>query len=109
VQQRKVKGTIHWVSAEDCRKAEVRLFDRLFTEYDPDNAEEGKTFLDYINPDSLKTVEAIIEPKLISEEIMQSYQFERLGYFSIDKDSTDEKLVFNRTVSLRDSWKRINK
>ncbi len=105
---RKVKGTIHWLSVKHARKAEVRLFDRLFSVPDPDEAEEGKTFLDNINPDSLQVKDAFIEPKLLSEKPLSSYQFERLGYFCIDKDSTNEKLVFNRTVTLKDSWAKIN-
>jgi glutaminyl-tRNA synthetase len=101
---RKVKGTIHWLSAIHARKAEVRLFDRLFSVPNPDEAAEGKTFIDNLNPDSLQVKEAFIEPKLLSEKPLSNYQFERLGYFSIDRDPTAEKLVFNRTVTLKDSW-----
>ncbi len=107
--QRKVKGTIHWLSANHCRKAEIRLFDRLFTVENPDDVEEGKTFLDHINKESLNIIEGYIEPKLIDESVSQKYQFERLGYFCIDKDSTSEKLVFNRTVTLKDSWAKMQK
>lgn len=106
---RKVKGTIHWVSANHCRKAEIRLLDRLFKVSEPDIVEEGKTFLDNINEQSLTISEALIEPKLMDESVLQKYQFERLGYFCIDKDSTAEKLVFNRTVTLKDSWAKMQK
>ena len=101
---RKVKGTIHWVSAAHCKEAEVRLFDRLFAVPDPDNVEEGHTFLENLNPDSLKTQTAYIEPQLLDTTPLAKYQFERIGYFCIDKDSTEDKLVFNRTVALKDSW-----
>lgn len=101
---RKVKGTIHWVSADHCKEAEVRLFDRLFAVPDPDNVEEGHTFLENLNPDSLKTQTAYIEPQLLDTTPLAKYQFERIGYFCIDKDSTEDKLVFNRTVALKDSW-----
>lgn len=106
---RKVKGTIHWVSANHCRKAEIRLLDRLFKVSEPDIVDEGKTFLDNINEQSLTISEALIEPKLMDESVLQKYQFERLGYFCIDKDSTAEKLVFNRTVTLKDSWAKMQK
>lgn len=99
---RKVKGTIHWASVAHARKAEIRLFDKLFLSYNPEEVEEGKTFLDNMNPDSLKVVEAYIEPKLPHESPLTTYQFERIGYFCIDKDSTPGKLVFNRTVTLKD-------
>jgi glutaminyl-tRNA synthetase len=99
---RKVKGTIHWASVAHAREAEVRLFDKLFLSYNPEEAEDGKTFLDNLNPDSMKVIEGYIEPKLIHEEPLSTYQFERIGYFCIDKDSTSEKLVFNRTVTLKD-------
>jgi glutaminyl-tRNA synthetase len=99
---RKVKGTIHWASVAHARKAEIRLFDKLFLSYNPEEVEEGKTFLDNMNPDSMKVVEGYIEPKLPHETPLMTYQFERIGYFCIDKDSTPEKLVFNRTVTLKD-------
>ena len=104
---RKVKGTIHWVSATDAVAAEVRLYDRLFTVPDPASAED---VMEHINPDSLEIVTAQIEPSLgqIGEET--SFQFERLGYFSVDAaDTTTEKPVFNRIVTLRDSWAKIEK
>jgi glutaminyl-tRNA synthetase len=106
---RKVKGTIHWLPVKYACKAEVRLFDRLFSVPNPDEAEEGKTFIDNLNSDSLQIKDAFIEPQLLSEKPLSHYQFERLGYFSIDKDSTSEKLVFNRTVTLKDSWAKVKK
>ena len=104
---RKVKGTIHWLPVKYARKAEVRLFDRLFSVPNPDETEEGKTFIDNLNPDSLQIKDAFIEPQLVSEKPLSHYQFERLGYFNIDKDSSSEKLVFNRTVTLKDSWAKV--
>ncbi|MDR1005382.1 MAG: glutamine--tRNA ligase/YqeY domain fusion protein [Bacteroidales bacterium] len=103
---RKVKGTIHWVNAKNCLDAEVRLFDRLFTEETPDKTdEEGKTFLDYINPYSLQILtECKLEKSLSQAKHLNKYQFERLGYFSVDYDSTPERLVFNRACTLKDSW-----
>ncbi len=98
---RKVKATIHWISVNHARKAEIRLFDQLFTVPDPDNHEEGKTFLDYINHDSLQTIEGFVEPSINLENASLYYQFERIGYFCIDKDATPEKLVFNKTVNLK--------
>lgn len=101
---RKVQGTIHWVSAEHCIEAEVRLYDRLFLKSDPDDAEEGKDYKDYLNPDSLKVTTAFVEPYLKEADKSQKYQFERVGYFCFDKDSTTDRLIFNRTVTLKDSW-----
>ena len=100
---RKVKATIHWASVAHSKKAEVRLFDRLFNVEDPDNCDEGKTFLDNLNPNSLVVTEAWVEPTLTLEKAMaiKHFQFERLGYFYADPDSTEEKLVFNKTVSLK--------
>ena len=106
---RKVKGTIHWLSVDHCQTAEVRLFDRLFSVPEPDNVEEGHTFLENLNPDSLKVVSAYVEPAFIDTNYLAKYQFERIGYFCIDKDSTPEKLVFNRTVTLKDSWAKMQK
>ncbi|MDR2556666.1 MAG: glutamine--tRNA ligase/YqeY domain fusion protein [Bacteroidales bacterium] len=107
---RKVKGTIHWVSAHDAIDVEVRLFDRLFSVPDPDNAEEGKTFLDYLNPDSLKVVTAKAEPCLSNARSLEHFQFERMGYFNLDPDSGKQgKLIFNRTVTLKDTWAKIVK
>ncbi len=106
---RKVKGTIHWLSVDHCQTAEVRLFDRLFSVPEPDNVEEGHTFLENLNPDSLKVVSAYVEPAFIDINYLAKYRFERIGYFCIDKDSTPEKLVFNRTVTLKDSWAKMQK
>jgi glutaminyl-tRNA synthetase len=102
---RKIKGTIHWVSAEHAVNAEVRLFDRLFTVEQPDAAEEGKDFKSYLNANSLETIHAKLERSLADAQPNARYQFERLGYFRVDpKDSQPGKLVFNRIISLRDSW-----
>lgn len=98
---RKVKATIHWLSTAHALPAEVRLFDKLFTVPEPDNTEEGKTFLDYINPDSLIVKQAFIEKCMENESQHPYYQFERIGYFCVDLDSTKEKLVFNKTVGLK--------
>jgi glutaminyl-tRNA synthetase len=105
---RKVKATLHWVSAAHAHQAEVRLYDRLFTREDPDDVEEGEDFTASINPDSLKLVTgARVEPSLASAAAGSFYQFERQGYFTVDPDSAPGKLVFNRTVSLKDAWARI--
>lgn len=106
---RKVKGTIHWVSAKYALLAEVRLYEQLFSVADPNNVPEGKTFLDYINPDSLRTVSARLEPAMAQIRTGETVQFERVGYFCKDRDSTDELPVFNRTVTLRDTWAKIEK
>jgi glutaminyl-tRNA synthetase len=108
--QRKVKGTIHWVSAADAIDAEIRLYDRLFTAEDPE-ADPEKDFRDFINPDSLKIIKsAKLEPGLKEAAPGNRFQFERLGYFCVDsKDSVPGKLVFNRTVTLRDTWAKIEK
>lgn len=106
---RKVKGTIHWVSAKYALPAEVRLYEQLFSVADPNNDPEGKTFLDYINPDSLRTVSARLEPAMAQIRTGETVQFERVGYFCKDRDSTDELPVFNRTVTLRDTWAKIEK
>jgi glutaminyl-tRNA synthetase len=106
---RKVKGTLHWVSEKQAVKAEIRLYDRLFTKENPEDIEEGKTFKDYLNPDSLRIITAMIEPSIKNARISDKYQFERIGYFSVDKDSTPENLVFNRVVSLKDSWSKMEK
>ncbi|MFA5297749.1 MAG: glutamine--tRNA ligase/YqeY domain fusion protein [Lutibacter sp.] len=105
--QRKVKGTLHWVSIKHAIKAEVRLYDRLFTEEAPD-AQKDKNFKDLLNPDSLTVIEAFVEPSLKDANVLDRFQFQRLGYFCVDTDSTKEKLVFNRTVPLRDSWTNTN-
>ncbi len=104
---RKVKGTLHWVSANHALKSEVRLYDRLFTVENPLGDKE-KDFKEFINPNSLQVIEnALLEPHLLNAKPGDRFQFERLGYFCVDKDSTDNKLVFNRTVSLRDTWAKI--
>jgi glutaminyl-tRNA synthetase len=105
---RKVKATIHWVSAEHALDAEVRLYDRLFTREDPDDVAEGEDFTASLNPESLKVVSgAKVEPSLEGAAPGSTYQFERQGYFVVDPDSAPGKLVFNRTVSLKDAWARI--
>ncbi len=106
---RKVKGVIHWVSARHAVKAEVRLYDRLFRHPTPDSAAEGKSYKDYLNVDSLKTLtHCCLEPELAGAVAGESVQFEREGYFCLDgKSSTADLLVFNRTVTLRDSWAKI--
>ncbi len=108
---RKVKGTIHWVSADHAIEAEVRVYDHLFAKADPDDVEEGQTFLDNLNPHSLETIsDAKLEPSLASAKAGDRVQFERLGYFYVDPiDSRPDHLVFNRTASLRDSWGKIEK
>ena len=105
---RKVKGTIHWVSAQHAIDAEIRLYDRLFTKEDPSNVKEGENFLDYINPDSYTvSTDVKLEPSLASAKAGERFQFERKGYFCVDPDSTPEHLVFNRTVTLRDTWAKM--
>ena len=105
---RKVKATLHWVSAAHSVPVEVRLYDRLFSVEDPESAPEGKTFLDYLNPQSLEVItDAQAEPSLVGAPPGTRVQFERLGYFCVDSDSRDGGLVFNRTVSLRDAWAKI--
>ncbi|MDR3357331.1 MAG: glutamine--tRNA ligase/YqeY domain fusion protein [Desulfovibrio sp.] len=106
---RRVKGTIHWVSAAHARPAEIRLYDQLFTAENPDETPEGGTFLDNLNPDSLRITRGWLEPALAELGEDARAQFERLGYFCKDKDSTPEMPVFNRTVTLRDSWARLEK
>ncbi|MBQ7385095.1 MAG: glutamine--tRNA ligase/YqeY domain fusion protein [Ruminococcus sp.] len=102
---RKVRGTIHWVDASNCENAEVRLYSNLFTVADPDTGD--KNFLDYLNPESLEVVEnAKLEKSLGNAKLGDSFQFMRLGYFCVDKDSTSEKLIFNRSVSLKDGFKK---
>ena len=106
---RKVKGIIHWVSAAHACEAEIRLFDRLFAVPDPNNVPEGGSFLDFLNPNSLKVVKGYVEPSLAEAKVGDTFQFERLGYFCADKDSVPGKPVFNRTVTLKDSWAKIAK
>ena len=101
--KRKVKGTLHWVSIPHAIEAEVRLYDRLFMVESPDTDKE-KDFLDYVNPNSLSLITAYLEPSLQTAKPEDVFQFQRLGYFAVDKDSAQTKLVFNKTVGLRDSW-----
>jgi glutaminyl-tRNA synthetase len=101
---RKVKGIIHWVDARSAVTTEVRVYDHLFLKEDPDDVDEGKTFIDSLNPDSLETMSARVEPSLAKASPGDHFQFERLGYFCMDQDSSKEKPVFNKTVSLKDSW-----
>ena len=105
---RKVKGTIHWVSVPHAVPAEVRLYDRLFNVENPGDEKE-KDFREMLNPDSLKIANAFIEPWLTNAQPLQNFQFQRIGYFNVDPDSTADKMVFNRTVSLKDSWAKIAK
>ncbi len=107
---RRVKATLHWVSAEHAADAEVRLYDHLFKEEKPDDVDEGKTFLDNINLDSLKIINNCkIEPSVKETKPLDRWQFERLGYFCTDSDSTNKKPVFNKTVGLKDTWAKIQK
>jgi glutaminyl-tRNA synthetase len=104
---RKVKGVIHWVSIPHAVEAEVRLYDRLFTHENPDGNKEVD-FKEYINPESLKVITGYVEPSLQSAKELDHFQFQRLGYFCVDRDSTAEKLVFNKTVGLRDTWAKVS-
>lgn len=104
---RRVKGVIHWVSAAHCKEAEVRLYSTLFTKENPDETEEGKTFIDYLNPESKIVTRAYIEPSLFGCKAGEKFQFERMGYFCVDPDSDAEHMVFNRTVGLKDTWAKI--
>jgi glutaminyl-tRNA synthetase len=107
---RKVKSTIHWVSAAHAVDAEVRLYDKLFTKPDPNEVEEGKDFTANLNPNSLEIVHsAKVEPSLASPAVETRYQFERIGYFCVDPDSRPGRPVFNRTVALKDTWAKIEK
>jgi glutaminyl-tRNA synthetase len=107
---RKVRGTLHWVSAAHALKAEVRLYDRLFANPDPDDVPEGQDFTANLNPNSLETLaECYLEPHLAGATPGSRFQFERRGYFCVDPDSTEEAPVFNRTLALRDTWAKIEK
>jgi glutaminyl-tRNA synthetase len=107
---RKVKGTLHWVSVAKSIKAEVRLYDRLFTTENPLNHDEDQDFIDFINPNSLSTLTGcMVEPSLANGKPGERYQFERRGYFCIDPDTSAGKLIFNRTATLRDTWAKIQK
>jgi glutaminyl-tRNA synthetase len=107
---RRVKSTLHWVSAEHALEAEVRLYERLFDKEDPADVEDGTDFMAYLNPNSLEVLASCrVEPSLAGAPPGNRYQFERLGYFCVDPDSSPEKLIFNRVVSLRDTWAKIQK
>jgi glutaminyl-tRNA synthetase len=107
---RRVKGTLHWVSARHAKKAEVRVYDKLFTLKNLKDMEEGKTYKDYLNPESLIVLQdCLIEPMLAEAKNGESFQFMRKGYFCVDDDSTPEKPVFNRSVALKDSWAKAQK
>jgi len=106
---RKVKSTIHWVSAQHAVDAEVRLYETLFTKEDPNQVDEGKDFTANLNPHSLQIATAKVEPSIANAKPGERYQFERLGYFCVDPDSKPGKPVFNRTVALKDTWARIEK
>jgi len=104
--QRKVKGTIHWVSTKHAVEAEIRIYDRLFNNENPDGNKEVD-FKEFINPNSLEIITGYLEPSLKLAKELNHFQFQRLGYFCVDKDSTTEKLVFNKTVGLKDTWAKI--
>ena len=106
--QRKVSGTLHWVSVAQAIPAEVRLYDRLFVDEAPDSHKE-KDFLEFVNPNSLQTVTGFVEPSLQNAAVEDKFQFQRLGYFTLDKDSTTSQLVFNKTVGLKDAWEEKGK
>ncbi len=103
---RKVKGTLHWVSIKHAIASEVRLYDRLFNDETPDQHKD-KDFMEFVNPESLKVITGFVEPSLKTAKVEDIFQFQRIGYFNIDKDSTAEKLVFNKTVGLRDTWAKL--
>lgn len=104
---RRVKGVIHWVSVPHAEEAEMRLYSNLFTKEDPNDVEEGKTFLDYLNPESVVVRTGYIEPSLADAAVGDKFQFERVGYFCVDPDSKPGRMVFNRTVGLKDTWAKI--
>ena len=105
-----MKSTLHWVSAAHALEAEVHLYEHLFAKEDPGDVEEGSDFTANLNPNSLEALTSCrVEPSLRSAAAGSRFQFERLGYFCVDPDSSDEKLVFNRTATLRDPWAKIQK
>ncbi|MDG2318112.1 MAG: glutamine--tRNA ligase/YqeY domain fusion protein [Flavobacteriaceae bacterium] len=104
---RKVKGTLHWVSQQHALKAKVRLYDRLFTDPTPD-AHKDKDFMDFINPNSLEEITAYVEPSLANATEGARFQFQRMGYFVVDQDSSSDELVFNKTTGLRDAWSKLD-
>ncbi|PKD21606.1 glutamine--tRNA ligase [Salegentibacter salinarum] len=103
---RKVKGTLHWVSSKHALETEIRLYDRLFSVENPDGDKE-KDYMEFVNPDSLEVIKGYVEPSLKSAGIQDKFQFQRIGYFCVDKDSKEGQPIFNRTVTLRDSWAKI--
>jgi glutaminyl-tRNA synthetase len=107
--EKKVKGTLHWISAEHAIDAEVRLYDRLFSHEDP-AGQKDDDYRKFLNPDSLKILTGCkVEPSLAEAKPLDKFQFQRLGYFCVDYDSKPGHLVFNRTVGLKDSWAKVNK
>jgi glutaminyl-tRNA synthetase len=106
--QRKVAGTLHWVSLKHAVEAEVRMYDRLFTDEAPDS-HKGKNFLEFMNSNSLEIIKGFVEPSLVTADAGDKFQFQRLGYFNVDKDSKEGKLVFNKTVGLKDAWEEKGK
>jgi glutaminyl-tRNA synthetase len=107
---RKVKSTLHWVSAGHALQAEVRLYDNLFTKENPDDVAEGEDFTSSLNQNSLEVLSScMVEPSLAGAEPLSRFQFERLGYFCVDTESSEGKLIFNRTVGLRDTWAKVQK
>ena len=104
--KRKVKGTIHWVSVAQAIPAEVRLYDRLFTHENPDG-DKDVDFKTHINPNSLQVITGYIEPSVATAMVLDTFQFQRLGYFCVDQDATPDKIVFNKTVGLKDTWAKI--
>jgi glutaminyl-tRNA synthetase len=107
---RKVKSTMHWVSAAHSISAEIRLYDKLFAKADPGEVDEGESFLSNLNPNSLEILtDARLEPSLANAKAGDRFQFERVGYFCVDADSTPGHPVFNRTLPLKDTWARIEK
>ncbi|HPE55091.1 MAG TPA: glutamine--tRNA ligase/YqeY domain fusion protein [Bacteroidales bacterium] len=108
-EMRKVKGTLHWVSEAESEDAEIRIYDRLFMNESPDDLDEGGDFKSNLNPESLKIVKGKIEPSVKNAKPMDKFQFQRLGYYCVDLDSSATKLIFNRTVTLKDTWAKMNK
>jgi glutaminyl-tRNA synthetase len=107
---RKVRGTLHWVSAAHALDAEIRLYDRLFMEENPEEVAEGETFLDNLHPNSLEVRPGCkLEPSVAHAQPGDRFQFMRVGYFAVDPDTSDGHLVFNRTIELRDTWAKIQK
>ena len=104
--KRKVKGTLHWVSKKHANQVKVRLYDRLFTDPTPD-AHKDKDFMEFINPNSLEEIDAFVEPSLATANVEDRFQFQRIGYFVVDKDSTPDQMIFNKTVGLRDTWAKL--